>query len=118
MDSSTLIPLLMAGLLIAIVVFAIVSERRLKDSLRKRGKTVQGKIVGREWKDETRTDSDNNIVTSTSYTIRYEYVVDGSAYLRTLNASYKQYNNVAENEIVEVVYLPENPTKAMLAKFM
>jgi hypothetical protein len=110
--------LLVVGGLFVIVVTSIVQQRRLKAALRTRGKTVQGTIVVREWKRESRFDAESNRVTEDVYTIRYEYVVDGSTYRHTLNASSKQFVEVAENETVEVVYLPEKPTQSMLAKFI
>jgi len=107
-----LVLLLVGGFML----FAYIRDQMSKAELRKRGVTVTARVTQRNHQIHTQYDAQNNrTTTSNTYSISYQYTVNGTSYSGIENVDVSVYDALADGQPVEVVYLPENPAQARLA---
>ena len=98
------------------MLFAYIRDQMAKAELRKRGVTVTARVTNRNRQIHTEHDAQNNrTTTSETYSVSYQYTVNGASYSGSENVDVGVYDALADGQPVEVVYLPENPAQARLA---
>ncbi len=83
-------------------------RRRLgrEQELRQRGVTVKGRII--QHRRESREEDSH-------YYLVYEYEYQGSSYKQKQSVNSRKYMVVIDGDIVDVLFLPENPVVSRLA---
>jgi hypothetical protein len=100
--------------------FVYIRDQQQKAELRKRGVTVTARVTDRQHQIQTQQNYDQNHVptnttTTNSYSITFQYTVNGTTYNGRENVDVSVYDALRDGQPVEVVYLPENPAQARLA---
>ena len=99
--------------------FIYVRDQMTKAELRRHGVTTTARVLSRHHEIQTHQSTNSNNVpttsTSDSYSISYQYTVNGTSYNGSDTVDVSVYDALQEGQPVEVVYLPESPGQARLA---
>ena len=116
MEGNVGLGIIVGIVIVGLLIFVYLRDQQAKAELRERGVTTAARVMGREEEVAFDTDPNTNSTTSsTTYYVSYQYTVNGTPYSRRSSVSRETYDILREGQMVEVVYLPENPSGARLA---
>ncbi len=101
--------------IVAFVIISLFRDQRTKNELRERGVTTTARVTNRYHDVQQTTDTNNVTSTTDYYYVSYQYAVNETVYTGRDSVSSSVYHILREGQLVEVVYLPDNPAEVRLA---